>query len=64
MRKYYGLRVETNTREMPYGVQRLFRICLHLFLRVVGINPNTPNLSPTADDAITRGGIRGLESPL
>ena len=33
---------------------------------VVGKNPNTPNLNPMAmaDDAITRGGIRGMGSPL
>ena len=30
---------------------------------VVGKNQNTPNLSPMADDAITRGGILGLGSP-
>ena len=31
---------------------------------VVGKNSNTPNLSPMADGAITRGGIRRLGSPL
>ena len=39
-----------------------------LFVRVsacvVGKNPNTPNLSPMADEAITQEGIRGLSSPL
>ena len=34
------------------------------FACVVGKKPKTPNLSPMADDAITRGGIRGLGSPL
>ena len=29
---------------------------------VVGKNPDTPNLSPMADEAITRGDIRGLGS--
>ena len=34
------------------------------FSCVVGKNPNTPNLSPMADDVITRSGIRVLGSPL
>ena len=34
------------------------------FACVVGKNPNTPKLSPIADDAITRGSIRSLVSPL
>ena len=36
------------------------------FACVVGKNLQTPNLSPMADDAITRGGINvgGLESPV
>ena len=37
---------------------------LHLFFEyVISKNPKTPNLSPMADDAITRGGIQGLGSP-
>ena len=39
------------------------RICFEvIFACVVGKNPNTPNLSPMADDAITQGGIPGLGS--
>ena len=34
------------------------------FACVVGKNPNTPNLSPMADNAITRGSIPGLGSPM
>ena len=34
------------------------------FACVVGRNPKTPNLGPVADDAITRGRIRGQGSPL
>ena len=34
------------------------------FAWVVGKNMKTSNLSPMADDTITRGGIRGLGSPL
>ena len=36
---------------------RLFFAC------VVVKNPNSPNLSPMADNTITQGGIRGLGSP-
>ena len=43
---------------MDAFVLRLFFACL------VGKNPETPNLSPMADDAITWGGMRGLGSPL
>ena len=40
-------------------------ICLaFIFGCVVGKSPKTPKLSPTADDAITRGGIGGLGSPV
>ena len=35
-----------------------------VFAYVVGINWKTFNLSPMADDAITRGGIQGLGSPV
>ena len=35
-----------------------------VFACVVVKNPRTPNLSPMADNAITRGSIRGLGSPL
>ena len=35
-----------------------------VFACVVGINPKTHNLSPRAENAITRGGIQGLGSPL
>ena len=39
------------------------RICLSfIFACVVGKNPKTPKLSPMTDNAITRGGIGGLES--
>ena len=41
-----------------------FVLRLHTFACVVGKNPNTPNLSTMADDAITRGSIPGLGSPL
>ena len=38
---------------------------LHLLLRAWSTkNLQTPNLSPMANDAITRDVIRGLESPL
>ena len=38
---------------------------LRLFLHVWSAkNPKTPTLSPMADDAITRGSIRGLGSPV
>ena len=41
------------------------RICFaFVFACVVGKNPKTPNLSPMADNAITRGGIQCLGSPL
>ena len=41
------------------------RICFAFVFCVCGQqNPNTPNLSPMADDAITWGGILGLGSPL
>ena len=41
------------------------RVCFaFVFACVVGKTPKTPNLSPMADNAITRGGIRGLGSPL
>ena len=31
---------------------------------MVGKNPNTPNLGPTGDDAITPGSKQGLGSPV
>ena len=34
------------------------------FVCVVVKNQKTPNLSPMVDDAITRGGIRSLGSPV
>ena len=41
------------------------RICIaFVFACVVGKNPKTPNLSPMADDPITRGSIGGLGSPM
>ena len=40
------------------------RICIVLaFVCMVSKNPKTPNLSPMANDAITRGGL-GLGSPM
>ena len=60
---YCGLSVKINTRKTPHGAQRswthLYCIC---FARMVGKNPKTPNLSPMADDAITRGDKGGLGS--
>ena len=41
------------------------RICfVFAFACVVGKNPKTAKLSPMADDAITRGGVGSLVSPL
>ena len=41
------------------------RICFScVFACVLGKNLKTPNLSPMAVDAITRGGMGGLGSPL
>ena len=41
------------------------RICFgFVFACVVGKNPNSPNLSPMTDDAMTRVGIQGLGSPV
>ena len=37
---------------------------MHLFLCVCQQKPKDLHLSPMADDAIKRGGIRGLGSPL
>ena len=57
---YCGLSVK-----MLHGAQRLWThlycvcFCVH-----VGKNQKTPNLSPMADDAITRGDIGGLGSPV
>ena len=34
------------------------------FAFVVGKNPKTPNLSPMADNTLTRGRIGGLRSPV
>ena len=59
---YYGLSVKINTRKMLHGMQRLWT---RLFLHLWSANPeDPPNLSPTADNSITRGGIQGLGSPL
>ena len=62
---YCCLSVKINTRKTPHGAQRswkhLYCIC---FCICGGKNPKTPNLSPMADDAITRSGIGGLGSPV
>ena len=47
-----------NTHKTLHGAPRLWaHLCVW-----IGKNPKTPNLSPMADDAITRGNI-GLGSP-
>ena len=43
-------------------VRRLFCLCLFHLVWSAG-DPNTPNWSPTADDAIKPDGIEGLGSP-
>ena len=43
---------------MREDCERISFACV--FAYVVGKNPKTPNLSPMADDAITRDGIGGL----
>ena len=61
---YCDLSVKINRHKTPHGAWRawahLFCIC---FQCVIGKNPKTPNLSPMANNAITRGG-RGLGSPV
>ena len=54
-----------NTREMQHDAQRLWmQFVGECFLEHVWLaNLNTPNLSPLADDAITRGGIQSLVTP-
>ena len=54
-----------NMCKMRHGAQRSWTHLLCVCFCVCGRqNPYTPNLSPMADDAITQGGIQGLESPL
>ena len=51
--------------EFPASYCHLARgIAQAYLLYVVTKNPKTPNLNPMADDAITRGGIQGLGSPM
>ena len=59
---YCGLGEKINTSETPHGMRRSWTHFVSAC--VVGKNLNTSNLSPMADYAITRGGIRGLGSPL
>ena len=47
---YCGLSVKINMRETPYKGRILF---VFVSVCVVGKNPNTPNWSTIADDAIT-----------
>ena len=65
---YCSLSVRTNTCKTPHGAQERSdhgRICFgFVFACVVGKNPKTANLSPMADDAITRGSVQVLGSPL
>ena len=53
-----------NTHKTPHGAQRSWTRWFCVFVSVVGKNPKTLNLSPVADNAITRGGIQDLGSPL
>ena len=58
--------VKINMSQMLHDAQSQ---CTHfcfvfVFACVVSKNPKTQNLSPMADDAITRGSIRGLGPPL
>ena len=63
VRMYYGFSVKINMCEMPHGAQRsrthFVCVCFSMCGRQ---NPNTPNLSPMADDSITQGSIQGLGS--
>ena len=58
------LRSEHEDQHMLNATRCTKRSWTHLFLCALGKNPNNPNLCPVAVDAITRGGIRGLGSPL
>ena len=60
---YCGLSVKINTRETPHGMQRSWTHFVCVYFRVCGQqNPNTPNWSSMADEAITQGGIGVLGS--
>ena len=62
---YFGLSVKMNTWKRHTAHEDCGCICFAFVSACVDSkNPNTPNLSPIADDAITRGGNRGLGSPL
>ena len=63
---YCSLSVKINPQNIARHAKivNIFVLCLILCVCVVGKNPKTPNLSPMTDDVITRGGIRGLGSPL
>ena len=54
--------MKINTREN--AAQRSQIMDAFVLACVVGKNLKTPNLSPLADDAITRGSIQSLGSPL
>ena len=47
---------------MPHGARRSWTNPAPVFACVVGKNPQTPKLSPMADDTITWGSIGGLGS--
>ena len=57
-----GLSAEINMHETPHGAQRSWAHFVCVSACVVGKDPNTPNWSSMADDAITRGGIGVLGS--
>ena len=52
---YCGLNMKINMREKSHGTKIVYAFfCVCFRVCVVGKNPNTPNLSPMADDAIKR----------
>ena len=62
---YCGLSVKINTCKCRTAFKDRGNICIAYVFGVCGRqNPKTPHLSPMADDAITRGGIGGLGSPV
>ena len=65
VRMYCSRSVKINTCEMPHGVQRSWTRFVWVCFHVCGLHkPEDSSLSPMADNAITRGGIWGLGSPL
>ena len=62
---YCSLIVKISTHKTPHSAQRSWTHLFVFFLRVWSAKTqSTPNLSPMADDAITRGSIGGLGSPM